>query len=44
LLALWGVNAGEAHALGAPIGIEHLDGITIEDADDLAAEGLGMGW
>ena len=44
LLALWGVNAGEAHALGAPIGIEHLDGVAVEDADDLTAEGIGMGW
>lgn len=44
LFAFRGVDAGEAHPMRALARIEDLDGIAVEDADDLADEGVGMGW
>jgi hypothetical protein len=43
LLALGGVDAGEAHSVRALARIENLDGIAVKDADDLAVEAVGMG-
>lgn len=44
LFAFGGIDPGQADPMRVLICIKHLDGIAVENVDDLSEEGVGIGW